>query len=149
MTNEEREIRVTLLDGSEVIMNTEERILFRALFTGATPITVDAEHIVDDLILSVEYWEQRAKKWERAYENADRHYLKKEKEAAELRRMIEGREERLGIAIEEYNRLRKALEEAKAEYSKEGTDIQVLRRMIKIIDAALGEGEQDDNSNQA
>ncbi|MEC0139705.1 hypothetical protein P4H94_22905 [Paenibacillus macerans] len=89
----------------------------------------------------IAYWEQRAKKWERAYENADRQYLNKEKEAAELRRMIEGREERLGIAIEEYNRLRKALEEAKAEYSKEGTDIQVLRRMIKIVDAALGEGD--------
>lgn len=44
---------------------------------------------------------------------------------------------------DECNKLRKALEEAKAEYSKEGTDIQVLRRMIKIIDAALGEGDKE------
>ncbi len=48
------------------------------------------------------------------------------------------------VALKEENaRLRKALEEAKAEYSKEGTDIQVLRRMIKIIDAALGEGDKE------
>ncbi|MEK5166011.1 hypothetical protein NYE69_27195 [Paenibacillus sp. FSL R5-0527] len=44
---------------------------------------------------------------------------------------------------DECNKLRKALEEAKAEYSKEGTDIQVLRRMIKIVDAALGEGDKE------
>lgn len=44
---------------------------------------------------------------------------------------------------EENERLRKALEEARAEYSKDGTDIQVLRRMIKIVDAALGEGDKE------
>lgn len=39
--------------------------------------------------------------------------------------------------------LRKALEEARAEYSKEVSDSQALHRMVKIIDAALGEGDKE------
>lgn len=104
--------------------------------------------LIDKRNAFITYWEQRAKKWELAYENADRQYLKKEKEAAELRRMIEGREERLGIAIEEYNRLRKALEEAKEDilgidsYAEYPTIVSSrCEKAVKKIDATLRGGE--------
>lgn len=62
---------------------------------------------------TIEKLQDMSQRWEKAFTNADKQYLKKEKEAAELRRMIEGRDERLGIALDEAKRLRKALEEAR------------------------------------
>ncbi|AIQ68694.1 hypothetical protein [Paenibacillus graminis] len=57
----EREIRVNLLDGSEVIMNTGDRVLFQASRPGAIPLSVEAELIVDDLLAALEEAQQQIK----------------------------------------------------------------------------------------
>lgn len=59
MSDQEREIRVTLLDGSEVIMNTGDRVLFQASRAGAIPLTVDADTIADDLLKALEEAQQQ------------------------------------------------------------------------------------------
>lgn len=50
---EEREIRVVLYDGSEVIMNTEERVIFQAPRPGAIPLSVDADTVFDDVLITL------------------------------------------------------------------------------------------------
>lgn len=49
----EREIRVTLLDGSAVIMNTRDRALFQASRPGAIPLAVDADTAIDDVLYAL------------------------------------------------------------------------------------------------
>ncbi|MFD3261884.1 hypothetical protein ACE3MQ_25110 [Paenibacillus lentus] len=56
---EEREIRVTLHDGSEVVFNTGDRVLFQASTPGAIPLAVDADTIADDLLLTLEQANQK------------------------------------------------------------------------------------------
>lgn len=51
---DEREIRVTLHNGTEVIMNTGDRVLFQASKLGAIPLAVDADTIVEDLIFTLD-----------------------------------------------------------------------------------------------
>ncbi|MEK4880162.1 MULTISPECIES: hypothetical protein [Paenibacillus] len=54
MSDQEREIRVNLLDGSEVIMNTGDRVLFQASSPGAIPLSVDTDTIIDDVLAALE-----------------------------------------------------------------------------------------------
>ncbi|ASA25409.1 hypothetical protein [Paenibacillus donghaensis] len=54
MSTPEREIKVTLLDGSEVLMNTGDRVLFQASRPGAIPLAVEADTIMDDMLLALE-----------------------------------------------------------------------------------------------
>jgi len=51
---EEREIRSVLHDGTEVVFNTGDRVLFLASRPGGMPLTIDADSLVDDLILTLE-----------------------------------------------------------------------------------------------
>lgn len=81
----------------------------------AQEIVVELERVQSELTekdATIEKLQDMSQRWKKAFTNADKQYLKKEKEAAELRRMIEGRDEQLGIALDEAKRLRKALEEA-------------------------------------
>ncbi|KGE18447.1 hypothetical protein [Paenibacillus wynnii] len=66
----ERELRAILLDGSEVIMNTGDKVLFQASRPGAIPLSVDADTIIDDVLAAlkeaqqdVEEWQEEAKQW--------------------------------------------------------------------------------------
>ncbi|GIP10427.1 hypothetical protein J1TS5_25970 [Paenibacillus macerans] len=122
---EERNIKVKLHDGSIIQMHTEERIIGHQLHEDALEIVVDPDAVFDDVLITLE----KANKQIRRLETALFTHQNYDKTVSELH--------------EENERLRKALEEVRAEYSKEGTDIQVLRRMIKIIDAALGEGDKE------
>ncbi|MDN4069960.1 hypothetical protein QYF50_18825 [Paenibacillus vini] len=56
---EEREIKVVLYDGSEVIMNTEERVIFHAPRQGAIPLSVDADTVFDDVLITLEQANQQ------------------------------------------------------------------------------------------
>lgn len=83
----EREIRVLLHDGSEVIMNTGDRVLYQASKPGAVPLAVDADTIADDLLLTMEQanqqltekdatikeLEQQVKKWKSLAESKVTH----------------------------------------------------------------------------
>lgn len=124
----EREIRSILHDGTEVVYNTGDRVLFLAARPGGMPLTTDPESLYDDLVLTLEQRDATIKELQDEVKKQSDLKHETYRENAKWQ--------------DECNKLRKALEEAKAEYSKEGTDIQVLRRMIKIIDAALGEGEK-------
>lgn len=64
---EEREIRVVLHDGSEVIMNTGDRVLFQASRQGAIPLSVEADLIADDLIITLAEKDAALRKAEEAY----------------------------------------------------------------------------------
>lgn len=121
----EREIRSILHDGTEVVYNTDDRVLFLAARPGGMPLTTDPESLYDDLVLTLEQRDATIKRLETALFTHQSY----DKAVCELQ--------------EENERLRKALEEARAEYSKDGTDIQVLRRMIKIINGVLGEGDEE------
>lgn len=73
------------------------------------------------------------------------------RELTEKDATIKRLEERLLITLgshkyceDEIIRLRKALEEARGQIEIGGTHPEVLRRMIKIIDAALGEGNKNE-----
>lgn len=104
---------------------------------------------------TIEKLQDMSQRWKKAFTNADKQYLKKEKEAAELRRMIEGRDERLGIALDEAKRLRKALEEARS-VMEDALSIGEARHSfdqalcpwcdlimgVEAINAALGEGDK-------
>lgn len=92
----EREIRSILHDGTEVVFNTGDRVIFQASRIGGIPLTVDPEGIVDDLILTLEQRNKKiaelqaqADQWERAFSNADKQYLNIEKANAALRRQRE------------------------------------------------------------
>lgn len=50
----EREIRSMLHDGTEVVFNTGDRVIFQATRRGGMPLAVEPDTIVDDLILSLE-----------------------------------------------------------------------------------------------
>ncbi|MEK4196173.1 hypothetical protein NYE59_24050 [Paenibacillus sp. FSL L8-0323] len=58
MSDQEREIRVNLLDGSEVIMNTGDRVLFQASSPWAIPLSVDTDTIIDDVLAALEESQQ-------------------------------------------------------------------------------------------
>lgn len=92
----EREIRSVLHDRSEVVFDTGERIVFVAARPGGIPLAVDPDSIVDDLIISLEQKDKEIAKlkelsirWERAFDKADKQYLKLEKANAALRRQNE------------------------------------------------------------
>ncbi|MNJ58706.1 hypothetical protein D3C77_543550 [compost metagenome] len=51
---EEREIRSILHDGTEVVFNTGDRVLFQASRPEGMPLAIDADSLVDDLILTLE-----------------------------------------------------------------------------------------------
>lgn len=55
---EEREIRVTLLDGTIAIMNTGDRVLFQAAHPKAIPLTIDADSLIDDVLEAAEAAQQ-------------------------------------------------------------------------------------------
>ncbi|AWV35183.1 hypothetical protein [Paenibacillus odorifer] len=59
MSDQEREIRVNLLDGSEVIMNTGDRVLLQASSPGAIPLSVVPETIIDDVLAALEESQQQ------------------------------------------------------------------------------------------
>lgn len=84
---------------------------------------------------TIEALKARGDKWERAFDNADRQYLKKEKEAADLRRKLEkfqslaSDNHTLAANFERENeRLRKALEESE--------------QRIKSVNEGIDEGPQ-------
>lgn len=56
---EEREIRTVLHDGSEVIMNTEERVIFQSSRPGAIPLSVDADTVFDDVLITLDQANQQ------------------------------------------------------------------------------------------
>lgn len=60
----ERTIKVTLLDGSIVTMNTEERVISYQLAEQMIPLTTDADSVFDDVLAALEEAQQQAKKWE-------------------------------------------------------------------------------------
>ncbi|MEK3770074.1 hypothetical protein MKY14_16100 [Paenibacillus sp. FSL R5-0887] len=62
MSDQEREIRVNLLDGSEVIMNTGDRVLFQASSPGAIPLSIDPEIIMDDVLAALEESQQEGER---------------------------------------------------------------------------------------
>lgn len=89
----EREIRSVLHDGTQVVFNTGDRVIFQASRPGGMPLAIDPDSIVDDLIISLEQKDQRiaelqarSDQWEHAFANADKQYLKLEKDNAALRR---------------------------------------------------------------
>lgn len=92
----EREIRSLLHDGTEVVFNTGDRVVFQATRQGGMPLAVEPDTIVDDLILSLEQKDKELAKlqeqsirWERTFENEDKKYLKLEKANAALQRKNE------------------------------------------------------------
>lgn len=67
----EREIRVVLLDGSEVIMNTGDRVLYQASRPGAIPLSIDADGIIDDVLAALEESQQTIANAKLIFETAD------------------------------------------------------------------------------
>lgn len=126
-----------LLDGSELICS-EEGILSHRLEPDFTAITTDpnAEYmdllaLIDSLQQQVEEYGttierqgqemirlqglvnkhlQQAAKWEKAFDNADKNYLKMEHEAAEVRRQLVRKTEELAERHRTIAHLRKSLE---------------------------------------
>ncbi|MNJ32050.1 hypothetical protein D3C77_267050 [compost metagenome] len=111
----EREIRVVLHDGSEVIMNTGDKVLYQASKPGAIPLAVDADTIADDLILTLE---------------------QKDEENKQLMTMSEDWQRQCVQALVERDNLRRALEEAREKLTWNAHESE------KIINAALGEGDE-------
>ncbi|MNB81423.1 hypothetical protein D3C75_282050 [compost metagenome] len=81
--------------------------------------------------------QEKAHRWEKAFDNADKQYLKKEKEAAELRRMIERRDERMtekDATIKELQAeikvVKKAIEAAGKVINQKGAQICELKEQL-------------------
>lgn len=55
----ERKIKVTLLDGSIVTMNTEERVISYQLAEQMIPLTTDADSVFDDVLAALEEAQQQ------------------------------------------------------------------------------------------
>lgn len=64
----ERTIKVKLLDGSIVTMNTEERVISYQLAEQMIPLTTDADSVFDDVLAALEEAQQQAELAYAAYE---------------------------------------------------------------------------------
>lgn len=102
------------------------------------------------LLSEVERLQEQSKRWEKAFDNADKQYLKKEKELAELkRRFNEFDKNTLDLVnenIREKKRLRKALEEAVHKYETgdmESDFADILDGMYEVCKDALGESDKE------
>lgn len=69
----ERDIEIILHDGTELIYNTEERIIYRKLKQDGIGLLVDAESIADDLIITIDNAQIEQKATLTLYENEVRH----------------------------------------------------------------------------
>ncbi len=138
----EREIRALLHDGSEVIMNTGDKVLFQASTPGAMPLAVDADTIADDLLLTLEQANQQLTEKE---EIIKREYDLKHEAYNNLTRC----HETMADNAEEITRLRKALVVARwdiKQIAKYPDDKEYVMKFATIafeqINSALGEGDK-------
>lgn len=122
----EREIRSTLHDGTEVVFNTGDRVLFLAARPGGMPLTTDPESLYDDLVLTLEQRDATIESLRRNNQ-AWQTDLRKERQSS--------------------TGMRKVLEEARsyfgdiATYTTDKDASKVASRGFNLVTAALGEGD--------
>lgn len=118
----EREIRVTLLDGSEVIMNTGDRVLFQASRPEAIPLSIDAETIIDDVLAALEDTEHRNTKLYDELTEASNEAMRYEEESRTW-------EERHADLKSAYNDQWRDLLEAQQKISSQSRALEQIARM--------------------
>lgn len=129
---EEREIRSVLHDGTEVVFNTGDRVLFQASRPGGMPLTIDADSLVDDLILTLEQRDATIRELQEAA-GKPKIYLLSELHNERIKREQEHTKS---------EGLRKELEEAQAIIGVLPMDDVRLWGVYNRLCAALGEGDK-------
>ncbi|WP_028589442.1 hypothetical protein [Paenibacillus massiliensis] len=131
MSERIEEIKKALADAdASLIIKAPEYISYLLKELETKDFTIRSlEHNRALLSKELEETHKQSAKWEKAFDNADKQYLKMEHEAAELRRQLTSKADKLAEAQQTITRYKAALEEinnARGEYA--GVTCRVIAR---------------------